>query len=413
MTERQRAVIPTSRSKCRVALLTGGFDKPYVYGLVTALGARQIPMDVIGSNDIFDSRFSQFAGVALFDFRRRTIPVGFAGKLSKLLMYYIRLIGYAATCDASTFHILWNNKFELFDRVALMLYYKLLRKKIVFTAHNVNAGQRDGNDSRLNRLTLKIQYRLCDHIFVHTPKMKQQLLEEFGVLVDRISIIPFGINDSLPETSLTVRQARQRLGIGEEEKAILFFGSIRPYKGLGFLVEAFQKLAADDGSYRLIIAGEPRPESDGDYADQIHRLIDVHSTSKQVIARIQYIPDQEVELYFKAADVLVLPYSEVFQSGVLFLGYNFGLPAVAANVGSFREDIVAGETGFLANSCSAGDLTKTVQDYFASDLFKSLQSRRPLIRERASARNSWATVANITCNVYASLQAHSCVLKAR
>jgi D-inositol-3-phosphate glycosyltransferase len=410
MTERHRAVTP--RSKYRVALLTGGFDKPYVYGLVTALGGKQVPMDVIGSEDIFDSRFSQFADVSLFDLRRRAFKIGFAGKISKLVMYYIRLIAYAATSEAHTFHILWNNKFELFDRVALMLYYKLLRKKIVFTAHNVNAGQRDGNDSRLNRLTLKIQYRLCDHIFVHTSKMKQQLLDEFGVSADRISVIPFGINNSLPETSLTVRQARQRLGIAEEEKAILFFGSIRPYKGLGFLVEAFQTLAADDGSYRLIIAGEPRPESDGDYGNQIHRLINAHSTSKQVIARIQYIPDQEVELYFKAADVLVLPYNEVFQSGVLFLGYNFGLPAIAANVGSFREDIVAGETGFLANSCSAGDLTRTVQDYFSSALFKSLQSQRLLIRERASARNSWATVANITCNVYASLQAPKRVLHA-
>ena len=66
------------------------------------------------------------------------------------------------------FHILWNNKFEFFDRTLLMLYYKLLGKKIVFTAHNVNIRKRDGNDSWLNRFSLKIQYQLVDHIFVHT-----------------------------------------------------------------------------------------------------------------------------------------------------------------------------------------------------------------------------------------------------
>ena len=58
------------------------------------------------------------------------------------------------------FHILWNNKFQFFDRTLLMLYYRLLGKKIAFTAHNVNAGKRDSNDSWLNRLSLKIQYRL-------------------------------------------------------------------------------------------------------------------------------------------------------------------------------------------------------------------------------------------------------------
>ena len=75
--------------------------------------------------------------------------------------YYVRLVRYAATAKPKLFHILWNNKFELFDRTVLMLYYKLLGKSIVFTAHNVNAGKRDSNDSWLNRLSLKIQYQLA------------------------------------------------------------------------------------------------------------------------------------------------------------------------------------------------------------------------------------------------------------
>ena len=56
----------------------------------------------------------------------------------------------------------------------LMLYYKLLGKRIVFTAHNVNAGKRDSNDSWLNRLSLKVQYNLSDHLFVHTEGMKSE-----------------------------------------------------------------------------------------------------------------------------------------------------------------------------------------------------------------------------------------------
>ena len=110
-----------------------------------------------------------------------------------------------------------------------MLYYKMLGKKIVLTAHNVNAGKRDANDSLLNRLTLGIQYRLADHIFVHTEQMKRELLDEFGVRERATTVIPFGINQSVPDTDLTPAQAKQRLGISAGERAILFFGMTNPW----------------------------------------------------------------------------------------------------------------------------------------------------------------------------------------
>ena len=78
-------------------------------------------------------------------------------KASRVLAYYLRLIRYAWTARPKVFHILWNNKFETIDRTLLMLYYKLLGKKIACTVHNVNAGTRDSTDKRLNRLTLRIQ----------------------------------------------------------------------------------------------------------------------------------------------------------------------------------------------------------------------------------------------------------------
>ncbi len=91
----------------------------------------------------------------------------------------------------------------MFDRTLLMLYYRLLGKKVVLTLHNINASERDANDTTLNRSTLRFQYRLADHIFVHTEKMKLELMQEFRVLPARITVIPFGINNSVPNTSLT------------------------------------------------------------------------------------------------------------------------------------------------------------------------------------------------------------------
>jgi glycosyltransferase involved in cell wall biosynthesis len=283
-----------------------------------------------------------------------------------------------------------------------MLYYKLLGKKVAFTAHNVNAGRRDANDSALNRLSLKIQYRLSDHIFVHTEKMKGELREEYGVQKEAVTVIPFGINNSVPNTELTPAQAKRRLGIESGERTILFFGAIRPYKGLEHLVGAFQRIAPRHEGYRLIIAGEPKRESEK-YLRDIQETIERDSSRERVIQKIGFIPDNETELYFKAADVLVLPYTLIFQSGVLFLAYSFGLPAIATDVGSFRDDIVQGETGYLARSCDAGDLAIAIETFFESELYKSLDRRRAKIRDYANTRNSWNVVGEKTRKVYAEL----------
>ena len=147
---------------------------------------------------------------------------GPAAKLKRVLNVYLGLIRYAAQAKPKIFHILWNNKFPLFDRTLLTTYYKVLGKKLVFTAHNVNQAKRDSNDSFLNRFSLKVQYRLCNHIFVHTDKMKAELLEDFGVGESAVSVIPFGINNSLPQTAMTPAQAKQRLGIKRHEKMSFF-----------------------------------------------------------------------------------------------------------------------------------------------------------------------------------------------
>jgi glycosyltransferase involved in cell wall biosynthesis len=123
----------------------------------------------------------------------------------------------------------------------------------------------------------------------------------------------------------------------------------------------------------------------------------------KIILKIEYVPDAETEIYFKAADILILPYTHIFQSGVLFLGYNFGLPAIAADVGSLKEEIVVGQTGYIFQPRDTADLTRAIENYFASDLYLHLAGHRPRIREFALERYSWSKVARITTEVYARL----------
>lgn len=383
----------------KVALLSGGFDKPYALGLVLALASKGVTLDVIGSDQVDSPEMHITPGVRFLNLHGSREDAGLAAKMLRVLVYYARLIWYAASSEAKIFHILWNSKFQYFDRTALMLYYKMLGKKIVLTAHNVNAGIRDSNDSWINRATLKIQYRLADHTFVHTEKMKQELLRDFGVQERAATVIPFGINNTVPITELTGAEARRRLNIAENEKTILFFGAIRPYKGLEYLVEAFFRIAANQPQYRLIVAGAPRKDTEP-YLAEIERTIDSHPQGKQVIRKIQYVPDEETELYFKAADVLALPYTHVFQSGVLFLAFNFGLPVIASDVGSIGEDIVEGRTGLVCKPRDPQGLAGALEKYFASDLFKNLDIQRKEIKDYANARHSWDLVGEITRDVY-------------
>jgi D-inositol-3-phosphate glycosyltransferase len=392
--------IPTD---LEVALLTGCQDRHYAFGLSMALVSKGISLDVIGSDEIDSPELHTTCNLHFLNLRgSQRENTGFAKKAWKLLTYYVRLIRYTASARPKIFHILWNSKLEYFDRTFLTLYYKVQGKKIVLTAHNINAGKRDSNDSWFNRITLKIQYQLVDHIFVHTEKMKADLLKDFGVRERRVTVIPFGINNSLPHTELSLAQAKQRLGVADGEKALLFLGGIKPYKGLEYLLTAFRMLVSRDAHYRLIIAGELKKGHEG-YSGQICRTIDSEFSPGQIILKLEFIPDDEMEIYAKAADVLVLPYKDIFQSGLLFLGYSFGLPVVATDVGSFREEIIEGTTGFLCKPSDPADLAKTIETYFQSDLYKQLPQRRLEIQNYGCNQHSWDTVGELTRNVYSGL----------
>src|SRR5688572_6894474 len=201
-------VMEARKKPMTVGLLTGGSDKPYALGLASALSREHIRVTFHGSDELDCADIRAVPGLTFLNSRGdQSEDAAAPTKVLRVLRYYARLIRYAASDDARVLHILWNNKFEHFDRTALMLYYRLAGKRIVLTAHNINVAARDRRDSWLNRLSLRIQYHLCHHVFVHTDAMKSQLLSEFGIPAHRATVIPFGINDTIPKTSLTREQA--------------------------------------------------------------------------------------------------------------------------------------------------------------------------------------------------------------
>ena len=388
----------------RVALLTGGTDKPYALGLASALAAQRVQVEFIGSNELDCPQVRAIPGLVFLNLRgdqREEVP--FAGKLVRVLVYYGRLVRYVATAKPMILHILWNSRFEVFDRTVLMVYYRLLGKRVVLTAHNVNGAARDDKDGWANRLSLRIQYRLCDHVFVHTDAMKRELVAAFGAKEQRVTVIPFGINDTMPHSELKPAAARQRLGMAVNGRAVLFFGQIAPYKGLEYLIAAVAVLAKTGEDVRLIVAGRVKRGSEG-YWGSIRRSITDLGIEDFVVQKIRFIPDDEVETYFKAADAVVIPYVDIFQSGVPFLAFSFGLPVIATDVGSLREDVTS-ETGLLCKPKDPADLARVIAAFYRSALHREPDRAQERIRGLAAERHSWETVVDRTRAVYASLAA--------
>jgi glycosyltransferase involved in cell wall biosynthesis len=392
----------SGQARLKVSLLTGGKDPHYALGLLSGLITKEIDVDFVANDLMKDAEVVKDECVAYYNLRGNQAPdVSFKEKAARVIRYYLKLIAYAAKTDSKIFHILWLNKFTYFDRILLNVYYRLLGKKLIFTAHNVNIEERDARDSFLNRLSLRFMYALASHIFVHTERMKRQLMENFSVGAAKISVIPFGINNIIPRSSLTREEARRRLRLDDDEKTILFFGNIAPYKGLDILIQALTRLKQEGSGPRLLIAG--RIKNCQPYWDDILSMIDKYGLKDKIVTKIQYIPDDEVELYYKSADLLILPYRYIFQSGVIFLSYSFGLPVVATDVGTLAEEVLEGETGFMCRPEDPDNLASKIDLYFKSDLYKNLEANREKIIRYANEKYSWENIGELTYEVYKGL----------
>ena len=386
----------------RIAILTGRGEDHYALGLASGLVSEGVSFDFIASDALESQELRSNPRVRVLSLRGDTRPqASFAEKITRVARYYARLLRYAATAHPRIFHILWNNEVEWFDRTLLMLYYRLCGRRVVLTAHNVNTAARDGKDGPLNRLTLRIQYALAAHLFVHTEAMRRELEAGFGVPANKVTVIPFGINGMVPNTSLTAEEARSRLGLGRSHKVLLFFGNIAPYKGLEFLVRAMGAVGSLLPESRLVIAGQPKGSEL--YWSNIRQEIRSSGLEDRVVFRIGFVEDTEVEIYFKAADVLVLPYTSIYQSGVLFLGYNFGLPAIVSDVGSFRQDVEEGSTGLVCRPEDPKDLAEAIRRFFGTDMYEQLESRRAWLRQLMTDRHSWEDIGATTKRVYQML----------
>jgi len=199
---------------------------------------------------------------------------------------------------------------------------------IVSTMHDVEPHPEQDDTWRKHR-ELDALARQSDGILVHGEGLKQRLLARYPELgADRVTVVPLG------DFSFLTRYSND---VPEEQNTVLFFGRIRDYKGLKYLLRAAPLVAQRLPDVRFVIAGY------GDMGPYRSLLTDDH----KIEIHNRYIPDEDVAGFFRAASIVALPYIEASQSAVIPIAYAFGKPVVATLVGSLPDVVSDGETGYL------------------------------------------------------------------
>lgn len=390
----------------KISILNAGQQTDYLYGIVS--GLSEIPsleIEVVDSDSsvgVIDS----FPRTTLFNLRGDNLSAqSLFTKAWHIGKYYLRLLWYTAHTQSEIFHIQWENSITLFDRTILILYYKMFGKKLVHTAHNIYKDARDGRTTFLRQISLKAMYHLMDCVIVHTQKMKEELCSLFHVSPEKVVVIPHGINNRIPRRGISQKDARGKLGIELTAHAILFFGQIDEYKGVEKLIDAVSLLVKENPAVVLIIAGKPKRQLK--YTAKLKLQAVNIIPENNILFRLQFIPVDEVETYFAAADCLVLPYKNIFQSGVIFLAYRFGLPIIATDIGSFREDVIDGVTGFICKPNNVEDMAEKLNFFFDSNLFRQCEKTRAHIIELTEQKYSWSNIGRQTYEVYVRVMKRS------
>jgi glycosyltransferase involved in cell wall biosynthesis len=241
---------------------------------------------------------------------------------------WLKAYRIAKKCDALIFEWWTSSVAHMYLAIALM---NRKRIPIILEFHEVVDPLENAIlPIRLySRIMGKFVRSLASHYVAHSEADREMISRIYKIPKEKISVIPHGLYDHYER----IEHAKEILGI-KEKFAILFFGLIRPYKGLKHLIEAFEILSEEIAeNSRLLIVGET-------WEDRESIRLAMNSKRKEKITIVnRYVPDSEVSLYFSASDVLVLPYTRASQSGVAHIGMTFGLPIVATRVGGLSDSL--------------------------------------------------------------------------
>jgi len=252
--------------------------------------------------------------------------------------------------------------------------------RLVWTVHNALPHEAGRVDRLLHALLLRVARPV-----VHCAAARREL----GRAGDSAAVIPHGTYAGHYPDSVTRDDARARLDLAPGDRVLLWFGQVRPYKALEPLVRAVHALR--DPRVRLVVAGRPVSAAAGrSLRDEVARLGD-----DRVRLHLGHVPDEDVQLFFRACDLVVLPYKRVLTSGAAMLALSFGRGLVVPRLGCLAELEQAGcAVGYDADADDA--LEGAIDRALATDP-DAMGARA----QRVSGRLRWERIASAYARVYA------------
>jgi glycosyltransferase involved in cell wall biosynthesis len=325
-----------------VVLVSHGFQPDYEAGFANGLARNGARVTLISSDQtLYDRLEPTIEALNLRGSQDANRPSW--RKALNLLWYWLRLLSLVARrhpvvhltglFSFSNFSASWADKTWAWECRVL----RTLSSRLVLTVHNIVPHDRDTPEVRRH---LAEAYRIPDLLIVHTARARQRLIDEFAVDASRILIMGHGLDAIVQPDARTVEATRRALGLAPDQRLVLFLGWVRRYKGADLLLRAVPLVRSRT---RVLIAGNC---IDSDHRQEVEQLLATPAIAERASWEFGYLSESRVSELLAATDVLVMPYREIDQSGVLFAALRHGVPVVAFDVGSLRDYLPEG-TGLV------------------------------------------------------------------
>lgn len=263
--------------------------------------------------------------------------------------------------------------------LTLLPFFK--KYPLVSTFHDVKLHV--GENNWQARFEWHFERKFSDQIIVHGEKLKEQMTKQYNRPEEKVNVISIGEHEVAPF------KKHERIDLKEDGNLIMFFGRIYEYKGLEYLIKAEPLITKELPAAKIIIAGT------GENFKKYEKMM---INKNNFIIHNYHIPYKEGAELLQRCSLVVLPYIDASQSGVISTAYGFKKPVVVTNVGSIPEIVDDGRTGFIVPPKNPGALADAIVKLLKDDGLRKQMGENAYMKLKTDL--AWDNIAEKTIEVY-------------
>jgi len=279
-------------------------------------------------------------------------------KIKRILNWYNPFSGFKAGSElkGDLIHLQWWIPSLIFVFLPLLIMAKIKKIKIIITIHNILPHEHRIWNLFTDRIANLLIIPLGDFYIVHNKRNKEKFMKIYNVKENKIGIITHGKLNLIQNKNISKKEAMNYLNLPLNKKIILFFGYIRPYKGIDILLESFYLLKNEIKDIFLLIVGQPIDITLKKY----QKIIDKYKLNKDLYFYPGFVPENLIQYYFSSSDLVVLPYKHLdTHGGVGAIAVAFNKPLVVTDVGGLPEFVK--DRSIIAKPNDVIDLKNKIQ----------------------------------------------------